>query len=43
MRQPLFLATPKDYRRWPEDERWELIDGAYDMSPAPPSAAKDGR
>ena len=25
-----------DYRTWPDDERWELIDGvAYDMSPAP--------
>ncbi len=28
--------TYGDYRRWPEDERWELIDGeAYDMCPAP--------
>lgn len=28
-----------DYRAWPEDERWELIDGvAYDMSPAPSTA-----
>jgi len=25
-----------DYVSWPDDERWELIDGvAYDMSPAP--------
>lgn len=25
-----------DYLKWPEDERWELIDGvAYDMSPSP--------
>ena len=25
-----------DYVTWPDDERWELIDGeAYDMSPAP--------
>jgi Uma2 family endonuclease len=25
-----------DYCKWPENERWELIDGvAYDMSPAP--------
>lgn len=25
-----------DYRDWPRDERWELIDGvAWDMSPAP--------
>ncbi len=28
--------TYRDYRSWPEGERWELIDGvAYDMSPAP--------
>ena len=28
--------TYRDYREWPEGERWELIDGvAYDMSPAP--------
>jgi Uma2 family endonuclease len=28
--------TYGDYRTWPDDERWELIDGvAYDMSPAP--------
>ncbi len=28
--------TFADYRRWPEEERWELIDGvAWDMSPAP--------
>lgn len=26
----------KDYEGWPDDQRWELIDGvAYDMSPAP--------
>jgi Uma2 family endonuclease len=25
-----------DYLKWPEDERWELIDGvAYNMTPAP--------
>jgi Uma2 family endonuclease len=25
-----------DYQRWPDEERWELIDGvAYNMSPAP--------
>ena len=25
-----------DYENWPDEERWELIDGAaYDMSPAP--------
>ncbi|MGF1547794.1 MAG: Uma2 family endonuclease [Thiotrichales bacterium] len=28
--------TWEDYRTWPADERWELIDGlAYAMSPAP--------
>ena len=28
--------TYGDYITWPEDERWELIDGyAYNMSPAP--------
>jgi len=28
--------TYGDYMNWPEDERWELIDGyAYNMSPAP--------
>ncbi len=28
--------TYQDYRQWPDDERWELIDGvAYNMSPAP--------
>ncbi len=28
--------TYGDYRRWPDDERWELIDGvAWNMSPAP--------
>jgi len=28
--------TFADYCRWPEEERWELIDGvAWDMSPAP--------
>ena len=38
---PLFKAkeekfTYSDYVTWPDDERWELIDGeAYDMSPAP--------
>ncbi len=25
-----------DYRRWPDDERWEIVDGqAYAMSPSP--------
>ncbi|MBU0568386.1 Uma2 family endonuclease [bacterium] len=28
--------TYGDYLKWPDEERWELIDGiAYDMSPAP--------
>jgi Uma2 family endonuclease len=28
--------TVADYMTWPDEERWELIDGvAYDMSPAP--------
>jgi Uma2 family endonuclease len=28
--------TYADYRAWPDDERWELIDGvAWNMSPAP--------
>ena len=28
--------TYAQYKKWPEEERWELIDGeAYDMSPAP--------
>ncbi|MEF8769989.1 Uma2 family endonuclease [Candidatus Accumulibacter contiguus] len=28
--------TYADYRQWPDDERWELIDGvAYAMAPAP--------
>jgi hypothetical protein len=28
--------TYRDYRRWPDEERWELIDGeAWDMCPAP--------
>ena len=28
--------TYRDYRSWPDDERWELIDGvAWNMSPAP--------
>ncbi|MDA3941793.1 MAG: Uma2 family endonuclease [Spirochaetia bacterium] len=30
--------TYREYCTWPENERWELIDGeAYDMSPAPSS------
>ena len=32
------LFTYADYLTWPDDERWELIDGvAYAMSPAPGS------
>lgn len=28
--------TYKDYLEWPDDERWELIEGvAYNMTPAP--------
>jgi len=28
--------TVQDYMTWPDEERWEIIDGiAYDMSPAP--------
>ncbi|MDI3547573.1 MAG: hypothetical protein PWR10_1225 [Halanaerobiales bacterium] len=28
--------TYRDYLTWPDEERWELIDGiAYDMTPAP--------
>ena len=30
--------TWADYRMWPDDERWEIIDGeAYGMSPSPTS------
>ena len=30
------IYTYGDYRTWPEDERWELIEGtAWNMSPAP--------
>ena len=30
------IFTYKDYISWPDDERWELINGvAYDMTPAP--------
>lgn len=29
-------CTYQDYLTWPDDERWEIIEGvAYDMSPAP--------
>jgi len=31
--------TYADYIKWPENERWEIIDGAaYDMTPAPKTA-----
>ena len=34
--QPADRFTWSDYRSWPDDERWELIDGvAYAMSAAP--------
>lgn len=30
------VCTWQDYLTWPDDERWEVIDGrAYDMSPSP--------
>jgi Uma2 family endonuclease len=33
------LYLYRDYRAWPDDERWELIDGvAWNMSPAPSMA-----
>jgi Uma2 family endonuclease len=36
LRQEKRLYTYKDYASWPEDERWEIIEGeAYSMSPAP--------
>jgi Uma2 family endonuclease len=35
-RQKVTRYTRVDYQSWPEDERWELIDGkAYAMSPSP--------
>lgn len=35
-RSPDERWTYADYSRWPEDERWELIEGqAWSMSPAP--------
>lgn len=34
--------TIEDYRSWPDDERWELIDGIpYPMSPAPRVSHQD--
>ena len=36
IRQSEQRFTYRDYRSWPDGERWELIDGvAWDMSPAP--------
>ena len=30
------IYTYEDYLQWPEDERWEIIDGvAFDMTPSP--------
>src|SRR5690348_5789663 len=42
MTEPLRKDSPRftwaDYRSWPDDERWEIIDGeAYAMSPSPTS------
>jgi len=35
-KRPDHRYTYKDYLTWPDDERWELIEGiAYDMTPAP--------
>ncbi len=37
-----FHYTYRDYREWPDDERWELIDGvAYNMRPAPRTGHQD--
>ena len=34
--------TYADYLTWPEDERWEIIDGqAWDMAPAPGATHQD--
>ena len=34
--------TYQDYLEWPDDERWELIEGeAYDMNPAPKTKHQD--
>ncbi len=33
LRKPITIFTYADYRAWPDDERWELIDGeAYAMA-----------
>lgn len=46
MTQPLQNSAPRftygDYRHWPDEERWELIEGeAYNMSPAPSRSHQD--
>lgn len=36
LNSPRRAYTYADYLTWPEDERWEIIDGeAFDMTPAP--------
>lgn len=41
-KKPEKKMTYADLANWPEDERWELIDGvAYDMTPAPGVAHAD--
>lgn len=36
VRKPHTIFSLADWRAWPDNERWELIDGlAYNMSPAP--------
>jgi Uma2 family endonuclease len=36
------LYTYRDYLSWPDDERWELIDGvAYNMTPSPSRLHQD--
>ena len=36
MRKEKEIFTYQDYLTWPDDQRWEIIDGfAYNMSPAP--------
>ena len=34
--------TYADYKTWPDEERWEIIDGeAYNMTPAPTVTTPD--
>ncbi len=36
LRKPEYRFTWQDYQTWPDEERWEIIDGiAYAMPPAP--------